>query len=95
VRKRYLIAYDISDDKRRNAIFQELLANGDHVQFSVFLCQLSSIELATLKGSLKENVNTRQDQIIILDMGPAETDLAARFECLGKAYEPPTRVMVI
>lgn len=95
MRKRYLIAYDISDDKRRNAIFQELLANGDHVQFSVFLCHLSGVELARLKGVLMENVNSRQDQIIILDLGPAETDLAARFECIGKAYEPPTRVMVI
>ena len=95
MRKRYLIAYDISDDKRRNAIFQELLANGDHLQFSVFLCQLSDVELASLKGALMENVNKRQDQVIILDLGPAETNLAARFECIGKTYTPPTRVMVI
>ena len=95
MRKRYLIAYDVSDDKRRNAIFKTLMGNGDHVQFSVFLCQLSDVELARLKGSLTGSVNARQDQIVILDLGPADCDLASRLECLGKAYTPPARVMVI
>ena len=95
MRKRYLIAYDVSDDKRRTAIFKTLMGNGDHVQFSVFLCQLSDVELARLKGNLAQSVNARQDQIVILDLGPADSDLASRLECLGKAYSPPARVMVI
>ena len=95
MRKRYLIAYDVSDDKRRTAIFKTLMGNGDHVQFSVFLCQLSDVELARLKGNLTEGVNARQDQVVILDLGPADSDLASRLECLGKAYTPPARVMVI
>jgi len=95
MRKRYLIAYDVSDDKRRTAIFKTLMGNGDHVQFSVFLCQLSDVELARLKGNLGQSVNARQDQVVILDLGPADNDLASRFECIGKAYTPPARVMVI
>ena len=95
MRKRYLIAYDVSDDKRRNAIFKTLMGNGDHVQFSVFICQLNAVELQRLKGSLRDNVNFRQDQIVILDLGPAETELASRLECIGKGYTPPARVMVI
>jgi CRISPR-associated protein Cas2 len=95
MRKRYLIAYDVSDDKRRTAIFKTLMGNGDHVQFSVFLCQLSDVELARLKGKLLESVNARQDQVVVLDLGPAETDLGSRLECIGKAYTPPARVMVI
>jgi len=95
MRKRYLIAYDVSDDKRRNAIFKALMGNGDHVQFSVFLCQLSAVELERLKGTLSESVHVRQDQVVILDLGPAETELASRLECIGKAYTPPARVTVI
>ena len=95
MRKRYLIAYDVSDDKRRTAIFKTLMGNGDHVQFSVFLCQLSDVELARLKGRLMDSVNARQDQVVILDLGPADSELASRLECLGKAYTPPARVMVI
>ena len=48
MRNRYLVAYDVSDDKRRTGIFKTLMGNGDHVQFSVFLCDLSDLELARL-----------------------------------------------
>lgn len=95
MRKRYLVAYDVSDDKRRNAIFKILMGNGDHVQFSVFLCQLNSVELTRLKGRMKERVNANQDQVVILDLGPADAELATRLECIGRAYNPPARVMVI
>ena len=95
MRKRYLIAYDVADDKRRTAIFKTLMGNGDHVQYSVFICQLNDVELTRLKGRLCENINARQDQVVILDLGPAETDLGSRLECLGKAYAPPARVLVI
>ncbi len=37
-RRHFLITYDISDDKRRTKVFHTLQANGDHAQFSVFLC---------------------------------------------------------
>lgn len=95
MRRRYLIAYDVADDKRRTAIFKCLMGNGDHVQFSVFICQLNDVELARLKGSLTESLNARQDQIVILDMGPADSDLSTRLQCMGKTYTPPARVMVI
>ncbi|HUT57607.1 MAG TPA: CRISPR-associated endonuclease Cas2, partial [Phycisphaerae bacterium] len=40
MRRRYLVTYDISDDKRRDLVFKTLRDRGDHVQFSVFLCEL-------------------------------------------------------
>lgn len=95
MRKRYLIAYDVSDDKRRNSVFKTLMGNGDHVQFSVFLCELNDVELARLKGQLLQTLNHRQDQAIILDLGPADSALDATLQCLGKTYSPPGRVTVI
>ena len=95
MRRRYLVAYDVSDDKRRTGVFRTLMGNGDHVQFSVFLCELNDRELAELKGRLGQTVNQRQDQVIILDLGAAEHELKAALQCLGKAYEPPSRVLVV
>ncbi|NIA21618.1 MAG: CRISPR-associated endonuclease Cas2 [Anaerolineaceae bacterium] len=95
MRNRYLVAYDISDDRRRNSVFKTLMANGDHMQFSVFLCDLSDMELARLRGQLTETINQRQDQIIVLNLGPAESSLSARLECIGQAYAPPSRCMII
>jgi len=65
------------------------------VQFSVFICQLNDVELERLKSSIRRSVNFRQDQVIVLDLGPADSELASRLECIGKAYEPPARVMVV
>lgn len=95
MRRRYLIAYDVADDKRRNGVFKTLMGNGDHVQFSVFLCDLNPKELAELKGRLYETVNNRQDQVLILDMGGADQETRAVLQCIGKSYEPKARVMVI
>lgn len=95
MRQRYLIAYDVADDKRRNAVFKALIDSGDHVQYSVFLCQLSKVELAALKGRLMEAINHKHDQVILLDLGPADSDLQSRLACMGKTYLPPTRVNVI
>ncbi len=94
-RRQYLIAYDISDDKRRTRIFTTLMGQGDHVQFSVFLCALNPRELASLRARLAEVVHARDDQVIIVDLGQSDGDYGPLLDCLGKRYNPPTRVQVI
>jgi CRISPR-associated protein Cas2 len=95
MRRRYLITYDVSDDKRRNKVFSTLMDNGDHVQYSVFLCELNGRELAQVKGDLGQEIHHDEDQVLVLDLGKADHDLASLMRCIGKAYEPPTRVQVI
>lgn len=97
MRRRYLITYDISDDKRRNRVFKTLRDRGDHVQFSVFLCELNPREYAFLKGQLHEFVHQRQDQVLILDLGLADDilEIGQGLDCVGFAYNPPQRVMVV
>ena len=97
MRRRYLITYDISDDKRREQVFKALRDRGDHVQFSVFMCELNGREYALLKGQLQQYVHHRQDQVLILDLGPAENalEIGQGLDCLGFAYRPPQRVVVV
>ena len=95
MRRRYLIAYDVSDDKRRSGVYNALMDNGDHVQYSVFVCELNARELAEVKGLLAETINHREDQVILLDMGNADKDTLSVLECIGKGYEPHARVTVI
>lgn len=87
MRRRYLITYDISDDKRRDRVFKALRDRGDHVQFSVFLCELNAREYALLKGELQQYVHKRDDQVLILDLGPAENalEIGQGLECVGFA----------
>lgn len=94
-RRRYLVSYDISDDKRRDRIFKTLKDYGDHAQYSVFFCELSGRELAELRGHLRPYVHHREDQIMILDLGKVENPLEGGLECIGRAYQPQTRVIVV
>jgi CRISPR-associated protein Cas2 len=94
-RRHYLITYDISDDKRRTKIFENLLSNGDHTQFSVFLCQLNATELARLRATLQPLVNAAEDQVMIVDLGKVYSDDPLRLETLGQPYTPPTRAMIV
>ena len=94
-RRRYLVSYDISDDKRRTRTFKILDAWGDHAQYSVFFAELSPKELAGLKMRLDKLINHDEDQILILDLGPDANPLDEALECLGKAYHAPTRVVVV
>lgn len=94
-RRHYLLAYDISDDRRRTRVFETLKAHGEHVQFSVFFCELTKQELARLRGLLGETIDHRADQIIVLDLGDQQNPLDMMLECIGKRYNPRVRVQVV
>jgi len=94
-RRRYLFSYDISDDKRRTRAFKILVAWGDHAQYSVFFLELNPTELVRLKAKLDCEIKHDEDQILILDLGPLTSPIEDGLECLGKAYSPPTRVIVV
>lgn len=94
-RHHFLISYDISDDKRRTRVFQTLQANGDHAQFSVFLCQLNAVELAQLRATIQALINAAEDQIMVVELGKVYADEPVRLETLGLPYLPPTRAMIV
>lgn len=93
-RRRYLITYDVADDKRRDIIFRLLTDNGDHAQYSVFFCELSPRELAQIRGVLLATLHPREDQILVLDLGDADAPWESGLDCLGKAFDPPGRTHI-
>jgi len=58
-----VVSYDISDDRRRNRVCDELKNYGEHVQYSVFECDLDKVRIQKLKERLGKLINTRQDSI--------------------------------
>lgn len=94
-RRHYLLTYDVSDDKRRTRLYKTLLGAGDHVQYSVFLCDLNDAELADLRGRVRPLLHHGEDQLLVVDLGPAASPLLDGIEAIGRAYEPAVRVQVI
>ncbi len=94
-RRHFLVSYDISDDKRRNKVFDLLEGRGDHAQFSVFFCQLNPRELALLRADLTAAIHNGEDQVLLVDLGPAHNPLDGGVECLGKAFAVVGRALVV
>ena len=94
-RRHYLISYDVGDDKRRTRVFGLLRGNGDHAQFSVFLCQLSRTELARLRADLQPVLHADEDQVLILDLGKVRPGQTVALETMGRVYSPPVRTMIV
>lgn len=86
MRQRYLVTYDIADPKRLRKVFKLLKSYGEHLQLSVFRCDLSAMSLAQLKTELVEVIHSSEDQVLLVDVGPTEGRGAEVFESLGKAY---------
>ena len=94
-RRRMLVTYDIADDRRRAQVFRVLNGFGDHLQYSVFLCQLNERERVALERDLSAEIHHREDQVLLVDLGPSERDAADRIGSLGRAFTPAARVVVV
>ena len=93
--RHYLITYDVADDKRRTRVFNTLQDHGDHAQFSVFFCRLTLSERAAHESSLTEMIDSAKDQVLFVDLGKSEHELAVHVTAVGKCYDPPVRSMIV
>jgi CRISPR-associated protein Cas2 len=94
-RSRYLVTYDVADDKRRDRVHRTLLDFGDALQFSVFLCDLNERERIDLRGRLGDTIHHRDDQVLVVRLGPVDRDAREIMESVGRAFLVPTRVVVV
>jgi CRISPR-associated protein Cas2 len=68
---------------------------GDHLQLSVFRCELSDRERAEMIAELSPLIAHDQDQVLIVDLGPADGRGELVFRSLGRAYVAPERHAII
>jgi len=89
VRSVYVVAYDISDPKRLRKVYEQMLGWGDRIQYSVFRCELNPREVVQLRAALSDVINDQADQVIFVDVGPADGRAATAFSALGRAFGAP------
>jgi CRISPR-associated protein Cas2 len=70
-RRRYLIAYDITDPRRLRRICTLMEDHGRRLQYSVFVCDLSRAELAELDVAVHQIIDLNTDSIVRIDLGDA------------------------
>ncbi len=98
-RRLYLCTYDVQatreGDRRRDKLFERLSDYGEHVQFSVFLCELTPTEHARLLAEAKDILHHAEDQLLVLDVGPSGLDWTQHLACLGKGWTPQVRCHIV
>jgi CRISPR-associated protein Cas2 len=95
MRNRYIVTYDITDDARRTAVYKALRGFGDHLQYSVFRCDLSEVRRAELTCAMHARIDHAADQVLIIDLGPVDGRAAICVSSVGRAYRNPERTVVI
>ncbi len=84
MRRCYLVCYDIRDPKRLRRVHKVLKGYGEAWQFSVFFCVLKDINRVRLQTDLEEQMNQKEDQAVILDLGPDEKEAREAATVIGQ-----------
>lgn len=89
MRSVYLVAYDVSNDKRRTKIFKKLKGYGEALQYSLFRCALTPNERLRLRAEMWELIDHATDRFLIVDLGPDDGRGHFALEAWGCALQDP------
>ncbi|WP_420614236.1 CRISPR-associated endonuclease Cas2 [Candidatus Spongiisocius sp.] len=94
-RRRYLVAYDIRDDKRLRLVYKTMKGYGWRMQYSVFICDLDRMELLSLKTDLGAIIHHAVDSIAMIDLGSPHERGSDCFQFMGAVHGMPDSGPVI
>lgn len=86
MRTTYIVCYDICEDKRLRRVFETCKDYGVHLQYSVFECDLTPREKVEMERLLLELINCAEDQVLFIELGPAELRGERQITALGLKY---------
>jgi len=58
-----IVSYDIVDNKIRNKVMKLLKDFGNHVQYSVFECDLNEDQFNRMKQGIEALINKKEDRV--------------------------------
>lgn len=88
-RRRYLVAYDISDPRRWKAVYDVVRCHGDRLQYSVYLCDLDGMEKIGMVAALGTVIDHGRDRIAIIDLGEPSALRGGMIEFMGPSLPLP------
>ncbi|MBT4561317.1 MAG: CRISPR-associated endonuclease Cas2 [Planctomycetes bacterium] len=91
----YLVSYDIADKKRLRKVYKKMRGYGDALQYSVFWCELSSLEREKLLTELLKLINNKEDRVMMAKLGPIEGKAKEAVQFFGAPLERPGVVPVV
>lgn len=84
MRRVCIVTYDISDPRRWRQVYRTMRGYGQHLQLSVFSCELTTAERVRMIAALEVAIDFDEDQILIVDLGPSQAQPIHHIEALGR-----------
>ena len=95
MRHLYVVSYDISDPKRWRQVYKTMRGYGEHLQLSVFQCDLTPVQRVKMEGELGEIIHHEEDQVVFIDLGPTEGRPIKDIQAIGRQMKVLERGPVI
>jgi CRISPR-associated protein Cas2 len=89
MRQTYIVTYDICDPKRLRGVFKLMRGLRRSPAALGVRCELSRQELAELKKRLGDKIHNDEDQVLFVDVGPADGRAEDAITALGQPYVGP------
>lgn len=88
----YVVAYDISNNKRRTKVHKTLSGFGQWTQYSLFECHLNDKQYLKLRHKLDQLLQTREDSVRFYQLCAG---CVAKVETIGseKPSDPATIII--
>lgn len=84
MRRCNLVCYDIRDPKRLRHVHRTVKGYGAAWQYSIYFCVLKPIDRVRLQTELEEQMNLKEDQAMIIDLGLNETQARQAAAVIGQ-----------
>lgn len=84
MRRTYIVTYDISDPRRLRRVYRTMRGFGEHLQLSVFCCDLTATDRARMIAALDAIVQHDEDQVVLVDLGLTSAGPIKAMEALGR-----------
>jgi CRISPR-associated protein Cas2 len=95
MRRVCIVSYDISDPRRWREVYRTMRGFGEHIQLSVFCCDLTAAQRVTMVGALERAIDHREDQVLLIDLGPSQADPIRQVEAVGRPLSMRERGPVV
>ncbi len=95
MRRTYIVTYDISDPRRLRRVYRTMRGFGEHLQLSVFCCDLTAADRVRMIAALEGIVQHDEDQVVLVDLGLTSAGPIKTMEALGRPLHLKGRGPVI
>jgi CRISPR-associated protein Cas2 len=87
MRHLFIVSYDISNRARWGKVYRTMKGFGEHLQLSVFQCDLTPTQKIRMVAALSDIINHEADQVVFIDLGPTEGREVNEIHAIGRPME--------